>query len=222
MLQSKEKDEIDFCMRWEYFLPNWKLIITRSYQLPQWNLDIHILFAGETSLWKIPSLRLWGWQNCCKLAGRCLRFYFSVHAIHTRCWLPMPKVSFSFICKYWYVAGRPFCQNVRDASFRGASTSYRTCNKLLILESLVISTPVCVHYGEYNTGKTSLLQCLSAMHGIKNGKVHRKFINIIHYSFDILPPQLQRWMNPRFCWFSLNPVAATSPLMIHLRELLIK
>ena len=52
-----------------------------------------------------------------------------------------------------------------------------------ISEKLVISTPVCVHYGEFNTGKTSLLQCLAAMHGIRNGKVHREFVRLCFVLF---------------------------------------
>ena len=50
----------------------------------------------------------------------------------------------------------------------------------LFVEKLVISTPVCVHYGEFNTGKTTLLQCLSAMHGIRNGKVHCKLLIFVY------------------------------------------
>ena len=57
-------------------------------------------------------------------------------------------------------------------------------NLLLFLEHYVISTPVCIHYGEFNTGKTSLLQCLSAMHGIRNGKVHRKLFKHLKILVD--------------------------------------
>ena len=38
-----------------------------------------------------------------------------------------------------------------------------------------ICTPMFCQYGTFNTGKTTLLSALSALHGIQNGKVQRKY-----------------------------------------------
>ena len=38
-----------------------------------------------------------------------------------------------------------------------------------------ICTPMFCQYGTFNTGKTTLLTALSALHGIRDGKVQRKF-----------------------------------------------
>ena len=49
-----------------------------------------------------------------------------------------------------------------------------------------ICTPMFCQYGTFNTGKTTLLSALSALHGIQNGKVQRKYL-VHRTEMNILP-----------------------------------
>ena len=48
-----------------------------------------------------------------------------------------------------------------------------------------ICTPLFSQYGTFNTGKTTLLTAISALHGIKHGKVQRKYMQAVIFGGQI-------------------------------------